>query len=221
MSLSDDGRKSSLRKQASAQDDPKYAGRKVSRAQMFDARSQGSDESAAELSGQDDSGSPEPETPTIQDQEDEEDENLPFGEVQDESSSAEEEHDEDGLAEQPQPSTSGSQKRKAVSFAPEQQNSQQEEAEEPRDEHKEESEDLVRSLRKAATADVEKGQHVRKQLVRDRHVDLFPSVKHAHDWRQTFYDTLLEMRIKMQKPLGLINTLPSVSISRDCNSKIQ
>lgn len=85
----------------------------------------------------------------------EQDENLPFGPIQSDSEQETSESEDS----QPTVSNIGSKgKRKAVNF-------EDDEEEDAQPDDAKETQNMVQSLRKAASADVEKGQHVRRQLV--------------------------------------------------------
>jgi hypothetical protein len=74
----------------------------------------------------------------------------------------------------------------------------------------EDSRVMLQQLKKASSADVDKGIHVRKQLVSS--IALPTTNISLHGWPiQSFWDTLLEARIRLQKCMSSLNSLPAVS----------
>lgn len=83
------------------------------------------------------------------------------------------------------------------------------------------SRQLLQDLKKASSADVEKGRHVRRQLVSPHSLSHLTITTCERNWTnvrlfdrcQGFWDTLLEARIRLQKCITSANTFPSVSDS--------
>lgn len=75
------------------------------------------------------------------------------------------------------------------------------------------SRDMLQELKKASTADMEKGRDVRKQLVNALlgFLKVVCSCLSLLTIHQSFWDTLLEARIRLQKCVTSAHVLPDVS----------
>ncbi|BGP56648.1 hypothetical protein JCM8202_000165 [Rhodotorula sphaerocarpa] len=170
---------SKLRKRGEAVLDAKYDGKKGSRAAIFgggDSDDGASDASDAEMEARDgETGSEEDEEDEMGDFEDleaeEGDDSDDDGSADEEDASGSEQEDEDDEEEEDEEEAAAS--RRAPSSS---RTKQQDER------------TMVSQLKQAASADVEKGRAVKKQLA--------------------FCDSLLESRIKLQKAVGAVNLLP-------------
>lgn len=200
-------RTSKLRKRGEAVLDAKYDGKKGSRAAIFgggDSDDGPSDGSDAEMeAGEGETGSDEDDEDEMGDFEDleaeEGDDSDGDGSADEEdaSGSDQEEEDEDDDKEEEVAAAS----RRAPSSS---RTKQQDER------------TMVSQLKQAASADVEKGRAVKKQLVRPRRFSrmTFSTTPRAHLAPfsliplQAFCDSLLESRIKLQKAVGAANLLP-------------
>ena len=174
-----------MRKKGEAVYDAKYAGKKGSRKDIYEAGSEEEEEGSE--------GSEDEELDGFEDLEggSEEDEGMEDDSGEEEEGEDEEEEDEEKEA----PVKEKKEKKSSSGKSRTTTTDQDEKA-------------MLKQLKQAASADVDKGRDVKKQLVRRAFVRL---LQFAADFTpQALCDNLLEARIKIQKATTSANALPQV-----------